>query len=181
MVDEAANVSVVELLISFVQFANTETGAPEVHFLSIQDVLENSTSANAVTVVKLIRGELSKDGLDINKLSGLASDGASVMTVSCNGVAAKLSETVPALISIYCICHRLALACNDANDSLTPISQVKTVLQQLWSFFEYSAARSTVYMQISSEIKELESMFEKSKKTCNKGTESLQNKMAISG
>ena len=43
MVDEATNVSVVEQLISFIQFANPETGVPEVHFLSIQDVLENST------------------------------------------------------------------------------------------------------------------------------------------
>lgn len=163
MVDEATDVSVVEQLISFIQFANPETGVPEVHFLSIQDVLENSTSANAATIVKLIREELSKDGLDINKLSSLASDGASVMTGSRNGVAAKLRETVPTLINIHCICHRLALACNDANDSLTPISQVETVLRQLWSFFENSAARSAVYVQISSEMKELESMSEKSK------------------
>lgn len=149
MVDEATDVSVVEQLISFIQFANPETGAPEVHFLSIQNVLENSTSANAATIVKLIREELSKDGLEINKLSSLASDGASVMTGSRNGVAAKLRETVPTLINIHCICHRLALACNDANDNLTPISQVETVLRQLWSFFENSAARSAVYVQIS--------------------------------
>ena len=82
MVDEATDVSVVEQLISFIQFANPETGVPEIHFLSTQDVLENSTSANAATIVKLIREELSKDGLDIKKLSSLASDGASVMTGS---------------------------------------------------------------------------------------------------
>lgn len=101
--------------------------------------------------------------VDCKKLSSLASDGASVMTGSRNGVTAKLRETVPALINIHCVCHRLALACNDANDSLTPISQVETVLRQLWSFFENSAARSAVYVQISSEMKELDSMSEKSK------------------
>ena len=79
------------------------------------------------------------------------------------GWQAKLRETVPALINIHCICHRLALACNDANDNLTPISQVETVLPQLWSFCENSAVRSAVYKQISSEMKELESMSEKSK------------------
>lgn len=163
MVDEATDVSVIEQLISFIQFANPETGAPEVHFLSIQNVLENSTSANAATIVKLITEELSKDDLDINRLSSLASDGASVMTGSHNGVAAKLQEIVPTLINIHCICHRLALACNDANDNLTPISQVETVLRQLWSFFENSAARSAVYVQISTEKKELESMSEKTK------------------
>jgi len=61
-------------------------------------------------------------------------------------VAAKLRETVPTLINIHCICHRLALACNDANDNLTPISQVETVFRQLWSFFENSTARSAVYV-----------------------------------
>ena len=168
MVDEATDVSVVEQLLSFIQFANPETGVPEVHFLSIQDVLENSTSANAATIVKLIREELSKDGLDINKLSSPASDGASVMTGSRNGVAAKLRETVPTLIKIHCICHRLALACNDANGSLTSISQVETVLQQLWSFSENSAARSAIYVQITSEMKKLESMSEKSKEKLEK-------------
>lgn len=118
---------------------------------------------NAATIVKLTREELSKDGLDINKLSNLASDGASVMTGSRNGVAAKLRESVPTLINIHCICHRLALACNDANDSLTPISQIETVLRQLWSFFENSAARSAANVQISPKVKELESMSEKSK------------------
>ena len=58
MVDEATNISVVEQLISFIQFANPETRVPEVHFLSIQDVMENSTSVNAETIVKLIREEL---------------------------------------------------------------------------------------------------------------------------
>ncbi|KAK2564539.1 Zinc finger protein 862 [Acropora cervicornis] len=163
MVDEATDVSVVEQLISFIQFANPETGAPEVHFLSIQNVLESSTSANSATIVKLIKEELSNDGLDITKLGSLASDGVSVMTGSRNGVAAKLRETVPTLINIHCICHRLALACNDANDNLTHISQVETVLRQLWSFFENSAARSAVYVQTSCEMKKLDSMSEKSK------------------
>jgi len=88
MVDEATDVSVVEQLISFIQFANPETGAPEVHFLSIQNVLENSTSANVATIVKLLREE-------INKLSSLASDGASVMTGSRNGVASQAEGNSP--------------------------------------------------------------------------------------
>jgi len=45
-------------LISFIQFANPESDAPEVHFLSIQNVLEKSTSASADTLVKLITEEI---------------------------------------------------------------------------------------------------------------------------
>ena len=102
-------------------------------------LVEKSTSANADTLVKLITDELTTNELDIKKLGSLASDGASVMTGSRNGVAAKLRELVPTLINIHCICYRLSLACNDANDQLKCISDVETVLHQLWSFFENSA------------------------------------------
>ena len=163
LVDEAVDISVVEQLILFIQFSDPDTGAPKVHFLSIQNVLENSTSANAKTIVKLIKEELSKNDFDINKLSSLASDGASVMIGYRIGVAAKLREVVPKLTDIHNICHHLALACNDANDNLTSISQAETVFWQLWSFFENSTARLAVYVQISSEMKELSSVSEESK------------------
>ena len=93
----------------------------------------------------------------------LASDGASVMTGSRNGVAAKLRELVPTLINIHCICHHLALACNNANDQLKCISEVETVIRQLWSFFENSVARLASYVQIAAEMKKITSVSEKSK------------------
>ena len=73
LVDEATDVSVIEQLISFIQFSNQESGAPEVHFLLIQNVLEKSTSANADTLEKLITDELTTNELDIKKLGRLAS------------------------------------------------------------------------------------------------------------
>ena len=99
-------------------------------------------------IVNVITEELKRDKLDINKLRSFASDGASVMTGSRNGVAVKLREQVPNLIIIHCICHRLALACNDTNDTLKSISQVETVARQLWSFFENSAARSAFMFKL---------------------------------
>ena len=51
-----------------------------------------------------------------SKLTGVATDGASVMTGKRNGVASTLREESKLLLSVHCICHRLALACNDAND-----------------------------------------------------------------
>jgi len=62
----------------------TQTGAPEVHFLSIQNVLGNPMPA--ATILKLIKEPL-KDDLNINKLSSLTSDGENAMTASRNGVA----------------------------------------------------------------------------------------------
>jgi len=68
------------------------------------------------------------------------------MTGSRNGVAAKLRELVPTLININCICHRLALACNDGNDQLKSTSEVEAVFCQLWSFLENSAEKSAAYV-----------------------------------
>ena len=134
LVDEVTDVAVLEQLISFIQFVNQQSGAPEVHFLSVQNVLETSTSANAETIVNVITEELKRDKLDINKLRSFASDGASVMTDSRNGVAAKLREQVPNLINIQCICHRLALACNDTNDTLKSISQWRLLFASFGAF-----------------------------------------------
>lgn len=69
-------------------------------------------------IVKLIREELLKDGLDINKFSSLVSDGVSVMIGFCNGVVVKLRELVLIFINIYCICYCFVFVCNDVNDSL---------------------------------------------------------------
>ena len=50
VVDEVTDVTVLEQLISFIQFVNQQSGAPNVHFLSVQNVLETSTSANVETI-----------------------------------------------------------------------------------------------------------------------------------
>ena len=55
-----------------------------------------------------------------------------------NGVAAKLKREAN-------ICHRLALACGDANDQISYIKTVEKVLIQLWSFFHNSGKRTAAY------------------------------------
>ena len=57
-------------------------------------------------------------GSSLTNLKGLATDGASVMTGKKNGVATKLKELNPVLISVHCICHKLALACTDTNKEI---------------------------------------------------------------
>lgn len=122
MVDEVIDVLVVEQLIFFIQFVNLEIGVLEVYFLFIQNVLENLILVNVAIIVKLIREELLKDGLEINKFSSLVSDGVSVMIGFRNGVVVKLGEIVLIFINIYCICYRFVFVCNDVNDNLILIS-----------------------------------------------------------
>lgn len=75
----------------------------------------------------------------------MSTDGASVMVGKENGVAAKLKREAKLLLNVHCTCHRLALACGDANDQISYIKTVEKVLIQLWSFFHNSEKRTAAY------------------------------------
>ncbi|VDI53199.1 Hypothetical predicted protein [Mytilus galloprovincialis] len=59
-----------------------------------------------------------------------------------NRVAAKLKNIVPTLLSVHCICHRLALACTDTNKDIEYISTIDRILTQLWKYFDDSPKRT---------------------------------------
>lgn len=90
-----------------------------------------------------------ESNLDASKLSDLATDGCSVMTGKRNGVAAFLRRECKLLLNVHCICHRLALACGDANDHVAYIQTVEKILVQLWSFFKNSAKKSVSFAKAS--------------------------------
>lgn len=78
--DEVTDISVMEILMTFIQFFNSKTEKVETHFLFVEDVLKDSTSANAETIFNILTKTLEDCGLQIQKLSSVASDGAAVMT-----------------------------------------------------------------------------------------------------
>ena len=51
------------------------------------------------------------------------------------GVAARFKQLkeCSGMLSVHCICHRLALACGDTGDDLKFISDFKTTMIQLWT------------------------------------------------
>lgn len=147
--DEVCDTSNKEQLISFVQFVDRVSGKAEVNFLAVNDVLEEFDSANAFAIKNMIIKQIDDSNLDVSKLSGLATDGCSVMTGKRNGVAALIRRECKLLLNVHCICHRLALACGDANDHVAYIQTVEKVLIQLWSFFKNSAKKSASYAKAS--------------------------------
>ena len=112
--------------------------------------------------------QLAAAELDKTKLTGLATDGCSVMTGKRNGVAVQLRRECKLILNVHCICHRLALACGDANDDLNYIKVVEKVLVQLWTFFKNSAKRSATYAKAAVAAKALVVQNDKSKKVIAK-------------
>jgi len=155
LVDDVTDISVAEQMISFAQFYNKSGGEVETGFLSINNLLEDSPSADASTITNCIIKTMDKFSLDSKKLASFVSDGASVMTGSRSGVATRLKELNPQLINFHCICHRLALACTDTLTSMSYISSVLKWLSQLWYLFQNSPKKMAVYLKTQAEMKEL--------------------------
>ena len=69
------------------------------------------------------------------------SDGAPVMTGNRSGVAKRLKDRFPKLISIHCVNHRLALAAAHAADGIPYLVRFKATVQTLFLFYQNSPVR----------------------------------------
>ena len=157
LTDEVADISVTENLMTFIQFYDSDTKQVVTSFLSCQNVLSEFERANAEAIATLLLKELEEnDSLDMTRFTGFTSDGASVMLGKKTGVAARLKQVNPVLLNVHCICHRLALACTDSNESLSYIKNLETWLRQLWQFFENSPQRMSAYLKIQTELKSIQ-------------------------
>ena len=122
LIDEVMDIAQREQLVSFIRYVDPDTHEVKTDFLAVSDILESSSSANAETIKSVVVKQLSDCDLDINKLSGLSTDGTSVMIGKENGVAAKLKREAKMSLNVHCICHRLAFACEDANNDISIFS-----------------------------------------------------------
>lgn len=155
LTDEVCDIAHMEQLVTFINFVDVKTSKVATPFLAVNDLLKDSNSADATTIKSQVMKQLDECHLDVKKLSGLATDGCSVMTGKTNGVAAQLRKESPLLLNVHCICHRLALACGDANNDVSYIKTVEKILTQLWSFFDNSAKRTAAYGKAVMAIKEV--------------------------
>ncbi|KAK2550112.1 hypothetical protein P5673_029304 [Acropora cervicornis] len=79
LIDEVMDIAQREQLMSFIRYVDQDTYKVKTDFLAVNDILESSTSANAETIKSVVVKQLSDCDLDIKKLSGLSTDGASVI------------------------------------------------------------------------------------------------------
>lgn len=135
-----------------------DTGKVETNFLFIEDVLKNSNSANAETIFTVLTAQLMEFGLELWKCSSLIPDGAAVITGAHRGVAAHLKEVNPRLISMHCLCHKIALACTDTSNQTEYIQNAELWLRQLWKLFDNSTKHTAMYLKVQINLKSLVSL-----------------------
>ena len=122
---EDAHQESMEQMMIFIQYFDFQSGEVECKFLSSKNLFANADRPNASTLCAAVKEELLERQIPLKCLKGLSTDGAAVMTGVKNGWGALLKEDVPQLISVYCICLRLALSCVDTCKDLHKIKQIK--------------------------------------------------------
>ena len=110
-------------------------------------------SADALSIFLCLKNVLENNlGLNWEDLIRSCSGRASAMTGKDNGVAVRFKqlEECSGMLSVHCICHRLALTCWDTGDDLKFVSDFETILIQLWT----SQTSQNVY-ENSNEVKRI--------------------------
>lgn len=168
LTDEATDISNTAQLITFAKYYNVEIGDAETRFVGLSDLLADSedTSANSQSIFNSLVTLVGKLQLPLHDLKAFASDGASVMTGKKEGVVARFKnlEACKTLLSIHCICHRLALACSDTGDELSFVKDFETTTMQLWKFFKNPSKRLKVYIKVALKCNTLDVMSKRKKK-----------------
>ena len=117
MLDESSDVSVHQNLVVYVRYLEQAFGRLDARtsFLGLRQLDIANSDRIREQVVKL----LVEKGLDVSKLAGIATDGASVMVGCRAGVVQQMKALSPSLLSTHCIAHRLVLSCGGAADQIS--------------------------------------------------------------
>lgn len=137
MIDETTDVAVLKQLVIYARYITDS--AVQTRFLGMLNIPDGT----ALTIVEAGTKFCDDWNLDINqKLCGLGSDGASVMLGRLGGVATLLKARVPFMIANHCVAHRLALACGQASNEVPYLRKFKSILDQLYRFYDNSPVRT---------------------------------------
>lgn len=72
-------------------------------------------------------------GVNMEKIVGFGSDGPNVMVGRTSGVATRLKQSNPTMLSIHCISHRLALGAAQSASSVPYLRKFNEILVGIFS------------------------------------------------
>ena len=169
MFDESTDCTITEQLVIHCRYIVKDTGELQSYFLKVIDVLGSSEtedtdgegdtqrvvslSADAITtrICKYLKDDIK---VDMNKIRGIGTDGASTMMGCRNGVVAQLKRITPSAIGVHCAAHRLNLASSQAGESVPYINKFNVIICQLFDFYANSAVCTAGLEAIQSFIQE---------------------------
>ncbi|XP_052797650.1 E3 SUMO-protein ligase KIAA1586-like [Mya arenaria] len=137
MLDESTDISIHQNLIVYIRVLecnHVDIVEPQTYFLGIDSLYR----ANAESIFIKLTCMLEQKGIDIVKLCGVSTDGASVMVGSKSGVVTRIKKEVPGVLATHCIAHRLALSCCSGADCIPYLVKVQEILNSIYKYFHNS-------------------------------------------
>lgn len=146
--DESCDVTNLKQLIIY--FTYVKEGTAKTSFVTIVSI----DDGKADTIVDAIKAVIQDLDVSIEKVVGIGTDGAAVMTGHKNGVAVKLQNSgATYLTQIHCAAHRVSLALSQAAKSSALVHDVEIILSQVYRFFDDSPVRASA-LRLINEINE---------------------------
>ncbi|XP_046572000.1 E3 SUMO-protein ligase KIAA1586-like [Haliotis rubra] len=159
IIDETVSITVEKILIMFLRIVNY--GKADTVFLGNHTVHDGTAS----TITDKIKEVFREWNIPINKVVGLGSDGASVMTGRKSGVGVRLTDECPFLVHVHCIAHRVSLASHDAAKMSKVVTDFTKTLNEIYKLYHYSAVRYERLRDLSQVLSDTE--FSSLKQPCS--------------
>ena len=134
VIDEATDISVHKQLGICVQYIDHQSANVQVDFLKLIELPQGTADVICDTVITY----LTIGSLNLERLAGGATDGASVMVGSNKGVVTRIKGVVPKFISTHCSAHRLQLAACHAAESIPEVVKFQSTVNQIYVYFSRS-------------------------------------------
>ncbi|XP_070569233.1 zinc finger protein 862-like [Ptychodera flava] len=99
------------------------------------------TAADGSGIFTAIKDHLAKRNIPLCKITGLGTDGASVMTGRKKGLTGQFLQVNPQLVNTHCSAHRVALCSEQAATKIPAMKFYQEVLESLFYYFKKSPKR----------------------------------------
>ncbi|KAH7972736.1 hypothetical protein HPB52_016353 [Rhipicephalus sanguineus] len=143
IIDESTDISVTKFLAISIIYHIVTKSRIMTTFLNLC-TLEVCTADGIVAAVK---STLMEYCLKLERMRGVGTDNASVMTGINNGVHRKLKAEAPHLVLIRCVCHSLQLATSAVTAEVLP-RILEYVISETYNWFARSPARQMAYKKL---------------------------------
>ena len=127
-----------------------EYGSVSTTFLKCKQVKDG----HARRIYKNIKAILNEKRIPMQKIGGLGTDGASVMTGHLNGVTMLMCTNNPHCISVHCVCHRLNLAVTQACKNIPLMANLTNIISAIHNHICQSPQRSEHLKDLNEIIRE---------------------------
>ena len=139
LADESTDIAVNKRLVLYAQISNLQTMQVSTEYITNVKITEGTGEA----IADEIRRQLALPGVEADKIMGLGSEGASVMTNYGKGVTGMMLRKNPHLENVHCVAHSLALCTNQAAENLPPLKEYQETITAIYYYFKYSSCKQS--------------------------------------